>query len=513
MSTDNSSNNKRIAKNTLMLYIRMAFMLVLALFTSRVVLDTLGEEDFGTYNVVGGFVAMFSVISGPLSTAIQRFITYELGTGNKAKLETVFSTAIHIQVIIAIIVFILCETIGIWFVNTQMNIPEGRMGAANFILQISIATFVIQLINVQNVADVIAHEKMSFFAYLSIVEYGLKLLIVYLIASSPFDRLKFYGALLFCIQFLIWVAYYLYCRRNFDEARYCKYFDKSLFKDMASFAGWNFFGNTAYILNTQGVNMLINVFFGVKMNTARALAVQVDSALQMFITSFTTALNPQITKSYALNDKSYVFQLISRGSKFSYLILFMLLVPVVLEAETILCIWLKQVPDDTVLFLQLLVWSTLFSCLGKPMVTGILATGNIGRYEIWATITGGLVFPLTWIAYKMGMPAFTTYIILAIIELIVEGVRLLSLKRLMDFPVGDYIKNVISRLLVFSLTAFVAPLVIVHIMSPSIFRLILVCAVSAVWSSLCIYVIALDKSERDSIVRKIIRTIKEKIMF
>ncbi len=502
--TDNSLNNSRIAKNTFALVVRMLFMTAISLLTSRVMLDSLGEDNYGIYNVVGGVVAMFSIVSGPMSSAIQRFITFELGTGNKERLSRIFSTSINVQLLIAICIVVLCEIIGVWFLNAKMNIPEERVNAANFVLQCSLVTFIVNLINVPYNAVIIAHEKMDTFAYLSVLEALLKLGVVYLIYVSPFDRLKFFSALLLLIAVLMRVLYMIYCKHHFEEARYHFRVDKLLFKEIASFAGWNFFGSTAYMFNTQGVNMLINVFFGVKLNAARAIAAQIEGAVTQFVQSFTIAINPQITKSYAKNDKEYLYSLISRGSKFSYLIMYMFIVPIVLEADTILKIWLKEVPDQTVIFTRLVLFGTLATTMGSSMLTGILATGNIRRYQIAVTIIGCLVFPLTWISYAIGAPGYVTYIIYAIIYFCLNIVRLYSLKHLIGFPIKEYFIKVFSRLFIVSIISFIVPGVFIFIMDPSLLRLFLVCIVSCVWGGACSYFVGLDKHEQEFFLGKAI---------
>lgn len=511
MSTNISSNNTRIAKNTLALFVRMLFMMLIALYTSRVVLQSLGEENYGVYNVVGGFVAMFSILSGPLSNAIQRFLTFELGRGDTIKLKAIFSTSINIQIVISIIAVILCETIGIWFLNNKMVISAERLDSANFVLQCSIATFVVNLISVPYNATIISHEKMNFFAFISVCEALLKLGIAYLILISPFDLLNFYAVSLLIISLIIRYLYAIYCKRHFEETNYKFAINKPIFKEMASFAGWNFFGNTAYVINTQGVNMLMNVFFGIKANAARAIAVQVEIAVGQFANSFTTAINPQITKSYAARDDNQVFSLIMRGSKFSFLIMFLLIVPIVLEADTILKIWLKQVPQYTVIFTRLVVFCSLATVMGNSMYTGIMATGNIRRYQIIATLVGCLVFPVSWIAYSLGASADTTYIIYFVIYFSLNLIRLLSLKHLINFPIKKYIIQVLLRLVIFSFISFTIPIIIVYVMEPSIWRLFIVICVSTLWGGLCSFYIGFDSHERQFFMTKIKNIIKRNL--
>lgn len=500
--TDTSANNKRIAKNTLLLYFRMIVLMLVTLYTSRVVLDALGESDYGIYNVVGGVVAMFSVLSNSLSGAISRFITYELGTGNKEKLSRIFSTSVNIQILMALAIFGLCELIGVWFLNTKMNIPDERMEVANIVLQCSIVTFMVNLVSVPYNATIIAHERMGVFAYISILEAGLKLLVAYLIYISSSDKLMVYALLILGIAILLRLIYGIYCRGHFVEARYRVLLDRPLLKEMTSFAGWNLFGSTAYMLNTQGVNMLINIFFGVGTNAARAIAVQVDSAVTQFVNNFMTAINPQITKSYAAGDRKYLFKLVCRGTKYSFFIMYLFIVPLVLEADTILGIWLKEVPTDTAVFMRMVLFSTLTTLLGNPMYTAIMATGKIRNYQIAVVSVGCLVFPLTWIAYTLGCPAYATYVIYVIIYFSLNFIRLSFLKKLMDFPISQFILPVFGRIGACAVLTFVLPTVVVFTLPPSFLRLFAVCTVSIMWSVACVYYIGLEKEERTFFLTK-----------
>lgn len=372
-----SSNNKRIAQNTLLLYFRTLFTMLISLYTSRVVLNTLGVTDYGIYNVVGGVVAMFSVISSSLSSAVSRFITYEIGRGDFEKLKRIFSTSVNIQIGISLVIIALAETFGLWFLNTKMNIPDGRIGAANWVLQCSLLSFIINLVSVPYNACIIAHERMTAFAYISILEAVLKLVVVYMLLISTYDKLATYAVLLVAVALIVRLAYSFYCRRHFEESHYRFVYDKSLIKEMTGFAGWSFFGNGAYMLNVQGVDMLINIFFGVTLNAARGVASQVQNAVMQFVNNFTVAINPQITKSYAAGDMRYVCKLVCRGARFSYFLLFIFVVPLFCEADYVLKLWLKIVPEYAVMFLRLSLFGTLMTLLGNSMLTAIMATGNI----------------------------------------------------------------------------------------------------------------------------------------
>lgn len=506
--TDTSQNNKRIAKNTLLLYIRTIFVMLVTLYTSRVILNTLGVSDFGIYNVVGGVVAMFSVISGSLSSSISRFITYELGHGDINKLKRIFSTSVNIQIGISLVILILAEIFGVWFLNTKMNIPTNRLTAANWVLQCSLISFIINLISVPYNACIIAHERMSAFAYISILETVLKLVVVYMLLISPYDKLITYAILLVIVSLIIRLIYGWYCNRNFSESRYTFVYDKPLIKEMTSFAGWSFFGNGAYMLNTQGVDMLVNIFFGVTLNAAKGVASQVQNAVMQFVNNFTVAVNPQITKSYAAGDMEYMYKLVCRGARFSYFLLFMFVVPIVCEADYILRLWLKTVPEYAPIFLRLALFGSLMTLLGNSMLTAIFATGNIKRYQLWITIVGCLVFPLTWIAYKLGFPPEATYVIYIIIYFLLNFIRVYIAKGLMAFPIRLYVFDVILKVIIVSIISFVLPLLVVCNLEEGFFRLCVTCIISLLSTVSVIYLLGLEGTERTVIFNKLTTIIK-----
>lgn len=501
--TNQAENTKRIAKNTLILYVRTLFTMLVSLYTSRVILNTLGVSDFGINNVVGGVVGMFSVISGSLSSSISRFITFELGHGDINKLKRIFSTSVNIQVGIALIIVILAECIGVWFVNHKLNIPTDRLVAANWVFQCSLLSFAIGLISVPYNACIIAHERMSVFAYMSILETILKLVIVYMLFISPYDKLISYAVLFVVVSLIMRLIYGWYCNKHFVESHYEIIYDRTLIKEMTGFAGWSFFGNTAYMLNTQGVDMLINIFFGVTLNAAKGVASQVQNAVMQFVGNFTVAINPQITKSYASGDREYMNKLVCRGARFSYFLLLIFTVPIVCEADYILYLWLKTVPEYAPIFLRLMLFGTLMAILGNTMFTSIQATGNIRRYQICITITGCFVFPLTWIAYKLGFPPETTYIIYIIIYFLLNFIRVYIAKGLMDFPVRLYLFDVIFRVVIVSIVVFIFPLLVIRYLEPGFLRLCISCIVGLISSLLTINILGLEHVEREIIYKKV----------
>ena len=501
---DISPSNKRIAKNTLMLYIRMLFTMLVSLYTSRVVLNTLGVEDYGIYNVVGGIISMFSVLSGSLSAAISRFITFELGRGNISRLKTVFSTGVNIQFGMSVIVILAAETIGLWFLNTVMNIQAERLNAANWVFQCAVGTFVLNLLSVPYNAAIIAHEKMSAYAYISIAEVSLKLLIVYMLIISPFDKLKSYAVLMLCVGAVIRVVYGIYCKRHFEECSYHFVLDKPILREMTGFAGWNFLGNGAYMFNTQGVNILMNMYFGVAVNAARGVATQVDAALKMFVNSFTTAVNPQITKSYAQGDLQYMYKLICRSAKFSAFLMLFFAVPIILETQTVLTIWLKTVPDYAAVFVRLIIISTFVdTVLSNSLLTSVFATGDIKRYQIIVTSIGFLVFPLSWIAFALGMAPQVSYILYCVIYSILIFVRLWLLRDMVKLPIMMYVKEVLYKIVPVIIIAFAIPCVFLFTMPEGWLRLIIVCVVSIAVTAITEYRLGLSEQERNFVIEKI----------
>ena len=504
MSNQTSDNNKRIAKNTLLLYVRMLFTMAVSLFTSRVILNTLGVEDYGINNVVGGIVTMFSVLSGSLSSSISRFITFELGKRNIEKLKTIFSTGVNIQLGMSVLIIIIAEAVGIWFLNAKMNIPADRMVAANWVFQCAILTFVLNLLSVPYNAAIIAHEKMSAFAYISVVEVTLKLIIVYLLTISPFDRLKTYAVLLLCVGAVIRFIYGYYCKRHFEECTYHFVLDKPVLKEMTGFAGWNFLGNGSYMLNTQGVNILMNLYFGVAVNAARGIATQVDAALKQFVNNFTTAVNPQITKSYAQGDLAYMHKLVCRSAKFSAFLMLFFAIPILLETQSILTIWLKTVPEYAAIFLQLIIISSFVdTVLANSLVTSMFATGNIKRYQIIVTTIGCLVFPFSWIAFQLGFQPEIAYVLYFIIYTVLLGVRLYLLKDMVKLPIMMYVREVLYRVLPVMIICFIIPMMIRYSMQEGWMRLILLCLVSTIVTAVVEYSIGLTKNERKFIAGKI----------
>lgn len=500
---DVSQGNKRIAKNTLLLYFRTLLIMAITLYTSRVVLNILGVENYGIYTVVGGVVVMFSVISGGLSSSISRFLAFELGKKNEEKLKRVFSTSVNLQIGMSFLILLIAEPIGVWFLNTHLNIPPERVEAANWVLQCSLITFCINLISIPYISCIVVHEKMSAFAYISILEVVLKLLIVYLLALSTADKLVAYAVLLIFATVVVRIAYSLYCSRHFIESHYHFIYDKSILKEMAGFAGWNFFTNSTYIFNTQGVNILINLFFGVTLNAARGIAVQVDTAIMQLVNNLSTALTPQIIKNYAIENKNEMFKLVCRGAKFSYYLLLLFSLPVLFETKYILMLWLKIVPDHTVVFLRLTIVGSMINVLGNTGYTACMATGTIRRYVLWITPISCLVLPFTWIAFNLGFPAESSYIIFIVVYALVEGIRLVLMKEMLNFPPLMFMKDVIMKVAIVTCIAILCPFVVIFLMDSSFVRLVISVLVGLLSVVVSVYFCGLTKNEQLMISQKI----------
>jgi len=502
---NHSDNNKRLAKNTIVLYIRTIVLMLVSLYTSRVVLDVLGVDDYGIYNVVGGAIAMFSVVSGSISNAISRFITFELGKGDLKKLKEVFVSSVNIQIGISVIVFLLGETFGLWFLNTYMNIPVERLPAANWVLHCSLLAFVINLLSLPYNSCIIAHEHMTAFAYIGILDAALRLIVVLILPIFSVDKLMIYSVLIVLAALLVRIVYTIYCKLHFPECEYYLSYNKSLICEMAGFSGWQFLTNTCWIVNTQGINVLSNIFFGVRINAARGVAAQVEGAVMTFVNNFMTAINPQLVKSYAQHDTERFFSLICRGAKFSYFMLLLIALPIIMETEFILGIWLKQVPDFSVLFVRLSIIAAIMNMLGNTGVAACMATGDLKRYSIIISAVGYTVFPITWITFYLGMPAESAYVIFIIIYLLIIFVRLYVMKGLLNFPPMMYIRKVLLVIMPVSLVAVILPYLSLYVMDDSLIRFLIVTMLCVVSTSVAAYLIGLTSNEKKFFVSYILK--------
>lgn len=497
------TKNKRIAKNTLLLYVRMLFLMIVHLYTSRVVLQVLGIEDYGVYNAVAGFIALFSMVSNSISAAISRYITFVLGTGNQEKLQKVFCTALIIQVVIALVVLIAVEAFGVWFLNTQMTIPSGRLVAANWVLQFALLTFVFNLWSTPYNATIVAHEKMGAFAYIGIFDGCAKLAVAFLILISPIDRLVFYALLMCLISFATRLIYTVYCNRNFEECKFRWVFDRTLFREMFGFAGWNFIGCTSGVLLGQGVNILFNVYFGPVVNAARGLTSQVLAAVSQFTANFYVAVQPQITKSFACNDFQEAHSLVARSSRLGFLMMMFLAIPLIMESGFVLGIWLKEVPEHTSLFVKILLIDALFCSFSEPLIKLLLATGKIKKYQILVGGVNMLNFPVAWLVLYLGGSPELVLMSTWAFSIAALMLRLYMLHEITHFPVRDFLLGTVLKCVAICVLCMLPAICISCVMTEGLLRFCVNVMTSECMIVVVVFLLGLNIGERKFIISKV----------
>lgn len=502
MSSETISANKRIVKNSAMLYIRMFITLCISLYTSRAVLDALGAENYGIYNIVAGFVSLLSIFTSTITSAAQRFITFEIGAGNKEKLNNTFSTFVIVLFGLGLLIILLGEIFGAPYIPKYLVIPEGRMDAAIFVFHCSLLSFVINLISVPYTADVLAHEKMDFYAIISICESLVQLGFVISLYYIPFDLLKIYALFLVTKGIIVRIIYRIYCKKRFEETRWKFAVKKDILKEVFSYSVWVTFGASSAILKEQGVNILINRFFGVLMNAARGVSMQVYGVVNRFSASIGSAIIPQITKSYASGDINRSVKLTFLLAKSQGLVLYFISLPLLLETEFILDLWLKEVPDYACVFTRWVLVLCIARTLEGTHAPLFLATGKVRNLQI---VGGGLMLlnlPFSWFALKLGCEAVSTMIIGVVLELVVMFVAFMFLKHLCKFPIKQFYTEIITPLLiVFALSAILPGVVRFYLMDEGFLRLLIVCILSVSSTSIFAYSISLNKREREMVVK------------
>lgn len=511
--TESIADNKRIAKNTLLLYFRMLLNMVISLYTSRVVLNTLGIEDYGIYNVVGGIVTMFVFINSAMTSSTQRYITYAIGKDNYELLRRTFSSALQIHMAISFIIVILAETVGLWFFYEKMIIPESRMSAALWVYQCSIIACVVSVMSVPYNADIIAHEKMSAFAYISILEVILKLIIVFLLLLFPYDRLIVYAILVLCIQIFIRIFYAQYCNKHFEESKYYHVIDKVLLKEMSGFAGWSFLGSFAVVCCNQGQNLLLNIFFGPVVNAARGITATIQAAVNNFSSNFQTAINPQIIKTYALGQIEEHHRLIYLACKFSACLLMILSLPIFLETEEILKLWLGNVPEHTVNFIRIILIISIWDSTAYPLATSIQAVGKIKKYQLTVSSVIILVLPLSYIILNHTPIPELALIVHLCIAIIAQIVRLCFLQNYINLNILFFLKKVYTPIFCSLIISLSISFILFNGFDSGILKLILVTLFSISLGITSSYMFVLDFKERmfvNNAIQKIVFKIIDK---
>lgn len=497
-------NNRRIAKNSILLSVRMVVVIIISLYISRVTLQNLGVEDFGIYNVVCGFVSMFTFLSSAMTSGIQRFYNYEYAKSGEDGANKVFLTSIQSQAILALIIVVLLESIGVWYINNKMVIPDNRFFAAKWIFQISVLSLVISMFKASFDAAIMAHEKMGFYAFLSILNQVLKLTIVMILPLLPGDVLITYGLLFFLVTILDLAISAFYSRIQFKEIRFKKAFERDLFTNMFVFSGWNILGKFALTMKEQGLNMIINLFFGPVINAARALAFQVTSALNGFVSNISVAVKPQLTQSYAHGDRNRTFLLMFANTKIGYLVLFLLALPVSLEIDFLLHLWLgADVPDYTNSFIIIVFFITLLNGMQGNISFVIHANGDMKTYSIITSLVTLLVIPLGYGVLALGFDPNSVFWASLIVTFINYIVSVLILHHIVPFSLTYYFNQVVIPLIIMSMVAIPIPLILHCFIRSSWFRLLIVSIVSVISTTIASYYVALNRDEREFVKKAI----------
>lgn len=508
---DTQQNNKRIAKNTIFLYFRMLLILFVGLYTSRVVLQTLGISDYGLYNVVGGVVTMFAFLNTTLTTSTQRFLNIELGSGNTERLKKVFSTALLLHTLLVVIVFLLAETVGLWFVENKLNVDAGRDNAVFWVYQFSIIAICVQIFQLPFMSTIIAHERMNVYAYVSIYEAIMKLFIVYVIQIVQYDKLILYGALFLFVQVSVALIYNYYCRKKFIEAKIKYQFDHSLFKEMLGFCGWNVIGCFASMCNGQGVNILFNLFFGSVANAARGIAFQVNGIVNQFANNFQIAIRPQVVKYYANQQLDEMAHLVFNSAKYSALLLLFLSVPIFVEIDYILHIWLGEYPSYAPSFIRIILFHSVVASMTSSVVMVVHASGRLKMVGITAGCVNLLLLPITYCLFKLGFSPETALLVNVCGSFCETFIELCWMKHYIDFPIKDFYKNVYAIVFPLGILMLVVPLCLhTFVTFPSeLIRFFIVCPVSAVTSIIVLYHFGLDDNKKRILCGKIVNVTRK----
>ncbi len=506
-----SNSNKKIAQNTIYMYIRMLLIMAVTLYTSRIILQTLGESDFGTYNIVGGIVVLFTFINTAMTTGTQRHLSYELGKPD-GDVATIFSACLHIHLWLSLIIFLLSETIGLWFVNTQMNFPEGRMAVVNWIYQFSILSCIATIIRAPYNAAIIAYEKMSFYSYTGIIEAILKLLIVFILLLLPWDKLFVYGFLVLIVATIILIWYVLFCHTKLKGIRIKGGVDSKLYKKLLSFSGWSLLGSFANVCYQQGVNIVINIFFGVGLNAAVGIANQVNVAISTFVNSFQQALNPQLVQSEANKNRERQKDLIYKSAKFSFFIMLILSYPLVANIDFVLRFWLGEYPNHTPEICTMIIMGVLVSCLSGPLWVTIYATGDIKKYQIIVSTVALTVVPIVYVGGKLGMTPEVMFLVRGLNYVCVLIVQLILLKEYIRLNISDFVKKVIIPSIIVTIICvafYYAIKSALFNLCPNLLQFILQSSVYVVVLLISVWLLGLSRMERKSLLSIIASKIKK----
>lgn len=504
-----SSDNKRIAVNTAMLYVRLFGVMAISIYISRIVLAALGVTDFGIYSVISGIVVIFSFLQTVMSSSVQRFLNVNLSAGNIQQLRQTFNSAFQIHFLIAIIVVALGESVGLWFLNYKMEIPVERMSAANVIYQFSLLVCVFQMLLAPFSATITVHERLSVLAYISFADVLLKLVLVIIMSHTSFDNLIFYGLIMLFTTILDFLLYFLYTRFKFEEARLSLKIDMVQIRSLGSFAGWSMFGNFAYVMSNQGVNILLNLFFGPPVNAARAVATQVQTVVTSFVNNLQIASVPQITNSYVTGNYHRMYALIYATSKMSFYLLLLVALPLFFKMPYVLGLWLKEVPDHTVVFTRLVLIYMLIDSISGGMTTSVNATGKIKKYQFVNSIITILTLPVSYFLLKAGFESEYVYIVDILVILAAQTARIIVVLPIINLPYKEYFKNVVYKIIPVLFIAFAPCYYIYTITNNDFLGLAVVCICCSLIIGIFVYAIGINKEERLMINKLVVEKMRQ----
>lgn len=491
------SNNERIAKNTLYLYLRMFFILIISLYTSRVILNVLGIIDYGIYSVVAGFVSLFGFLNATLSSSMQRYYNYELGSNGETGVARVYSTGLRIHFIIALCLFLVLESFGVWYINSIMVIPKERLFAANIVFQAVAFSMILIILQIPYLGAILAYERMNYYSLVGVLDIILKLVIVLILPLFRFDKLIVYSILLLFVSLFDFLAYYIYSKHYFRGLEYRKEKDNAMLRGMLSFSSWNLVGTFAFMLKGQGVNMLLNSFFGPIVNAARGVAFQVNSAVNSFSGSISTAFRPQIVDSYARNEYQRVQSLFFSEGRICYSLILFIIIPIIMELDFILHLWLGDtLPQNTNSFTILVLFDLLICTINPSIGQVAFATGDIKRYQIANSCINILLIPFCWFFLRLGYSAHSAFILTIVFSILNQAVCLIELNRVFRIRIKEYLLTVIFPCVVVTVLAFIPQVVLHLLLAPSLFRVVLVCLLDLVFTGALVYFVVLTKTEK-----------------
>lgn len=501
------ANNNRIAKNTIFLYVRMFFVLIVSLYTSRVVLNTLGVSDFGVYTVVGGFVSLFGFLNSTLSSSMSRFFNYEGGQRSEEGVREVYTAGFWIHVLLAVVVLILLETFGLWYINNVMVVPDDRLHAANILLQYSIFSMTLVILEIPYTSAIMSYERMDFYAIVSIIDVVLKLLIVLALPFIPYDKLISFATLTLIITIADFLLYFIYAKRKFGALKLDGKVNKTLYKSFLSFSGWNLLGTFAYLLKGQGLNMILNVFFGTLINAARGVAYQVSGAISGFYSNIATAFRPQLVDAYSKKNYERVLNIFFSESRICYCLILVLIVPVIIKIDYVLQLWLGDaVPEYANIFSILVLIDMLIGTLNAPCTQVAYSVGKLKKYQIITSIINLMLLPSCWAFLKMGYDAVTVFVITIVFSIINQTVCLILLRELFVYRLSDYAKNVLFPCITLSVLLPIVPYLLSCSLEDTFFSLIIICLCDIVIAAIVFYFFGMNNKEKEMINTYLVKT-------